>query len=228
MATRPLNGAKFDSVQRVGLNEFFSLHGQNFDNTNEQDLIRSLHRECIGIHGYRFIYIPRTLNKLDRLFGEDVLSSFDKKYEVAGWVENFDGYGPGGPDIISKFGLQVRDELTIRIATLEFIEVTGMPEPREGDLVYVPLNRDLMEVKWVEDEQQFYPLGQQMTFQLRLENFEYSMEKFDSGSDADEVRAQSMPDILDDVTPTQGDNKIIQDEVSDSIDWSENNPFGEY
>lgn len=180
------------------------------------------------MHGYRFIYIPRTLNKLDRLFGEDILSTFEKKYDVAAWVETFDGYGPGGPDILSKFGLQVHDEMTIRISTIEFIEATGMKEPREGDLIYVPLNRDLLEIKWVEDEQQFYPLGQQMTFQLRLESFEYSMEKIQTGSDADNVDAHDLPDILNDYTPQQGDNKVIEDESSPSIDWSENNPFGEF
>lgn len=227
-STRPLDSPQFPVTERSGLNPFFSLHGQNFNNKNERDLMRSLHRECIGIHGVKIIYVPRILNKLDRLFGEDVLSSFEVKYEIAAWVENFDGYGPGGPDVLSKFGIQVRDELTLRIASLEFIQTTGMKEPREGDLVFMPIDRDLLEVKWVEDQVQFYPLGQQMTFQLRLESFEYSMEKVKTGSDMDLVSKKSLPSILDDIAPLEGDNKTLQDTSGPILDWSEKSPFGDY
>lgn len=229
---RPLSnrGYLYDTANLVPT---FTFHGQNGDNTNEQDLIRSLHRECIGIHGVRFVYIRREFTKLDRLFGEDTLAQFIENYQIPGWVENFDGYGPGGPDVLNKFGIQVRDELTIRISAVEFQQVTGLDSPREGDAVYVMLNQQMMEVKWVEDEEQFYPLGQQMTFQLRLEAWEHTNERFntnvtDAGTELDNINLNDLPDTMGEITPDVGDNPIIQNEVDQDIDWTEQNPFGTY
>jgi hypothetical protein len=216
----------------MALNPYFSFQSQNGSNSNERDLIRGLHQECIQIHGYLFIYVPRDFVKLDLIFGEDVSSAFTKSYEIEAWVENFEGYGPGGPDIITKFGMQVRDELYIRISGKTWTEIIGADylEPREGDLVYSPINRDLLEIKWVEDEDQFYPLGQQMTWKLRLESFNYAGEKVRTGrAEIDAVESSKLvTGIIDSIPRTLGDNVQLEAEKPDIVDFSESSPFGDY
>ena len=215
----------------MALNPHFSFHNQNGSNQNERDLIRKLHKECIQIHGYSFIYVPRNFVNVDLLFGEDPSSSFTKYYEIEGWVENFEGYGPGGPDLITKFGFQVRDELFIRISGLSWEENVGpeYPEPREGDLVYVALNKDLLEVKWVEDEEQFFPLGQQMTWKLRLESFNYAGEKVKTGKpEVDAVEKNRVTGVIDSIPRTKGDNVVLTQEKPSIVDFSEGSPFGEF
>jgi hypothetical protein len=216
----------------VPLNPYFSFNNQNWSNQNERDLIQRLHQECIQIHGYLFVYVPRDFVKLDLIFGEDVSSAFTKSYEIEAWVENFEGYGPGGPDVITKFGMQVRDELYLRISGKAWREIIGAdyPEPREGDLVYSPVNKDLLEVKWVEDEEQFYPLGQQMTWKLRLESFNYAGEKVRTGREEIDVVESSkrITGIIDSIPRTVGDNVQLNKEKVGLIDNSEKSPFGEY
>lgn len=212
------------------LNPYFSFHDQGpFRNKNERDLIRGMFKEVIQIHGYKVNYIPRTVVKLDELFGEDVLSRFETHFEIAVGFDNVEGYGPNGPDLISKFGMEIRDEVFLSVSALHFFEIVGKPNPKEGDLVYLPLSRSLFEIKFVEEERQFYPLGQQMTFKLRCETFAYSFENINTGTDADDVGLENLPrDIIDDIAPAEGTNPSIEQEADQSIDWSEKNPFGSY
>ena len=44
---------------------------------SEQNLVEKMTIESIQIAGLDLVYIPRTINKFDKIFGEDVLSSFD-------------------------------------------------------------------------------------------------------------------------------------------------------
>jgi hypothetical protein len=56
-----------------------------------------------------------------------------------------------------------------------------MERPREGDLIYFPLNRKVFEIKFVEHEPVFYQLGALQMYDLKCELFEYNNEKFDTG-----------------------------------------------
>ena len=147
---------------------------ENYGNSMEQSLIEDLVIESIRIYGIDVWYLPRTLVAKDDLLNEDDLSSFNEAYMVEMYVKSVDGF-EGEGDFLSKFGLQIRDSVTMTIAQrvyeLEIGLSTEINRPREGDLIYLPLNRKFFEVQHVEHESIFYQMGSLQTYDLRAELF---------------------------------------------------------
>lgn len=198
-------------------NKYFKNRGQ----TNEQNIIHDLNIEAIQIKGIDVKYIPRKMVKEDKLFGEDVLSSFVKAYDIEMFISSVDGFGGEG-DLMASFGLSIKDELNLEVSTRRFLKVTSMTKPLEGDLIYFPDSKGLFELKFVEDEEPFYPLGTLPTFKLRCELFDYSHETFTTG-------VPDIDDIIDlETTDTFGDNDDIETEADSILDdsFDNQNPFG--
>jgi len=158
----------------------------------EADVYEKIVIESIQWSGNDFYYIPRTLNKFDQIYGEDVLSSFDVAIPLEMYLEDYTGYG-GESEILSKFGMEVRDTCTITFARKRYQEVV-MPHvplsrnqnvvfrPNEGDLIYIPFSQSLFEIKFVEDEQpSFYQTGKRFVWQVKCELFQLNNEKIDTG-----------------------------------------------
>ena len=156
----------------------------------DQNLVNGLHREVIQQAGIDVMYIPRTLVKEDLVLGEDVLSQFNTAYEIEMYVKSSDNFG-GADDAISKFGLDIRDELILVVHAESFKFATNITIPLEGDLIYFPLSKGLFEIKFVEDEQPFYQIGKNYVFELTCEVFQYGEEKIDTGTDADKVEREN-------------------------------------
>ena len=158
---------------------------------SEQDLVDSLTVESIKIHGYDMVYIPRTLVQEDKIFGEDVLSKFEEGNTIEMYIDSVDGF-EGEGDFISKFGLEIKDTISLIVSRTRFEDVMShdgnIIRPREGDLVYFPFSRGLFEIKFVEHENPFYQQGKLYTYKLSCELFTYSQETIDTGySDVDSV-----------------------------------------
>ena len=108
-------------------------------------------------------------------------------------MNTYEGYSGAG-DIMTKFGVSLRDEITLTISKERFEDFIApflvddeyeiATRPREGDLVFFPLGSRLFEVKFVEHEQPFYQLGKNYVYQLQCELFEYEDEVIDTGIDA--------------------------------------------
>ncbi len=94
----------------------------NFNYAREQDLVEDLVIESIKIHGIECRYLPRTIVKNDNLYGEDILSSFDSSAELEMYVKNVEGF-EGEGDFLSKFNLEIRDELTLTVAKKRFEQI---------------------------------------------------------------------------------------------------------
>ena len=156
----------------------------------DQNLLNDIHREVIQQAGIDVMYIPRTLVKEDLVLGEDVLSQFNTAYEIEMYVKSSDNFG-GPDDAISKFGLDIRDELILVVHAESFKFATNITIPLEGDLIYFPLSKGLFEIKFVEDEQPFYQVGKNYVFELTCELFQYGEEKIDTGTDADKVEREN-------------------------------------
>jgi hypothetical protein len=156
----------------------------------DQNLVNELHREVIQQAGIDVLYIPRTIVKEDLVMNEDVLSQFDKAYEIEMYIQTSDNFG-GPDDAISRFGLDIRDELILVVHAESFTFATAMELPLEGDLIYFPLSKGLFEIKFVEDEQPFYQVGKNYVFELTCEVFQYGEEKIDTGTDADKVEREN-------------------------------------
>lgn len=159
---------------------------ENFEASMEQSLIDDLVVESIKIYGMEVWYIPRTLVSKDELLNEDDLSAFNSAYSVEMYVKSVDGF-EGEGDFLSKFGLQIRDSVTMTIAQTTYNNEVGRYNetirPLEGDLIYLPLNKKIFQIQFVEHEAIFYQMGSLQTYDLKAELFEYSGETFNTGQD---------------------------------------------
>ena len=87
---------------------------RNFDARNEQELLHSLVTESIQIYGHDVNYIPRTLVNEDTILGEDSISEYKDAYSIEMYIKSVDGF-EGEGDLVSKFGLEIRDQLCFRL-----------------------------------------------------------------------------------------------------------------
>jgi hypothetical protein len=154
-------------------------------NSNEQGLYNDLIIEAIRNYGMDVYYIPRTNDKLDLLFGEDVLSKFESSYLIEMYFESVDGFA-GDRNFLSKFGLEIRKQANFIVSRDRFIQEVqtdpGVPvRPREGDLIWMPLTRDLFEITFADHEAIFWQLGKVYVWRLLVEKFKYSSERISTG-----------------------------------------------
>jgi hypothetical protein len=78
--------------------------------------------ESIKIYGVDCKYIPRDLGTIDNLFGEAVNSSFNNAADLEMYVKNVEGF-EGEGDFLSKFGLEIRDQVTFTVARKRFDQI---------------------------------------------------------------------------------------------------------
>ena len=138
----------------------------------DQNLLNDINREVIQQAGIDMMYLPRTLVKEDVVMNEDVLAQFTQAYQITAYIKSSDNFG-GPDDAISKFGLDIRDELILVVHAEEFKYSTELTKPLEGDLIYFPLSKGVFEIKFVEDEQPFYQVGKNYVFEITCEVFQY-------------------------------------------------------
>lgn len=155
------------------------------DSQREQKLLEDLNVETIRAMGRDVYYIPRTLNNQDIILGEDATASFDSAYLIDVYHEDAQAFGGEG-DIIGKFGIDVKDRASFRIARRTFMqEVTKrdsiIDRPREGDLIYYALSGTLFEITFVEHEDPLYQLGALYSYVIFTETFTYNNEDFSTG-----------------------------------------------
>jgi hypothetical protein len=163
-----------------------SVYFNNQNATREQMLLEDMVIESIKNHGIDVYYIPRTSwDALDTLFGDDPVKKFDTAYKIDMYLETFTDFG-GQQEFFSKFGLQI--EKTARVAmarrTFEkYVPKTLRTIPLEGDLIYMPIQRKLMEIRFVERDMSFFQLGKVVPYMyaLSLETFKYNGEFIDTG-----------------------------------------------
>ena len=169
----------------------------------EQTLYEDLLIEQLKVFGHDVYYLPRTLVKEDTLFGEDVLSKFDDAYGIEMFMEEVEGYG-GDKELVSKFGLEIRDEVTFVVARRRWITLIGADSnlivstrPNEGDLIYFPRIQKLFEINFVDHDDPFYQVDNLPVFKMYCSTFEYSSEQLDTGIAAvDTIEDTSSLDVL--------------------------------
>lgn len=160
-------------------------------------------------------YLPRTRIGDDPLYLEEEYSKFETSYFVEMYIKNVDGFAGQG-DFLSKFNLEIRDQVTFTISRRTFSEEVGaytsFIRPREGDLIYFPLNKKLFEIKFVEHEAIFYQLGSLQTFDLTCELFEYSNEVFNTGIDEIDSKQKNITLNMQDFALLLEDGEAIAEE----------------
>lgn len=237
----------------MSTNVFFN----NFTNSMEQQLIDNLIVESIKIYGQDMFYLPKTITREDRVYGEGLQAAvFNDALLVEFYIKNVEGF-EGEGDFLSKFNLEIRDRVTLTIARKTFFDEIGslksLDRPQEGDIIFFPLNRKFFEIKFVEHEAIFYQLGSLQTFDIVCELFEYSNEKFNTGldiidsffttqtidmkeyklllEDGEELLTEEGSIIVSESynldNITTADNSAIEEEALEFLDFSERDPFSE-
>ena len=173
----------------------------------EQRLIQSLVNEHLKIYGVDVTFIPRKFVNQSTIIEEVTASKFDDNFLIEAYVENFDGYAGAG-DVLTKFGMSLRDEVNLVISKERFEEFIApfmdsgddfelSSRPREGDLVFFPLGQRLFEIKFVEHEEPFYQLGSNYVYKLKCELFEYEDEVIDTSIEAIDTQVEDVGYIAD-------------------------------
>ncbi len=188
--------------------------------TSEQLLVEDLVIEAMKIYGMDVFYLPRSSrDQVDYLFGEDTLKQYVSAFPIEMYLENVTGMDGEG-DFISKFGLEIRDEVSLLVSRRRFAATVTQNRPNEGDLIYIPLVENFFEITFVEhenDQAMFYTLGRGRganvyVYALKLKQFVFSNEIIETGvSEIDNQIRSHYPRTK--ISLTNGSGTFINDEI---------------
>ena len=154
--------------------------------SGEQRLYEELVIEQLKVFGHDVYYLPRTLVKEDKIFGEDVLSEFNDAYMIEMYMEEVEGYG-GDKELVSKFGLEIRDEVNFVVSRSRWEDTVAIDSnlivntrPNEGDLIYFPRISKMFQIDFVDHDDPFYQVDNLPVYKLSCSTFEYSSEVIDT------------------------------------------------
>ena len=155
--------------------------------SNEQRLVQDLINEQLKIYGQDIVYLPRNIINKNTIMKEVTASVFDDAYRMEAYLLNYEGF-EGNGDILSKFGVQTTDQVTFVVSKERYedfispfmaadsqIELATRPE--EGDLIYLPLDNTMFEIKYVEGKKPFYQLNNLYVYTLSCEVMDYAADE---------------------------------------------------
>ena len=158
----------------------FFLHGS----PSEQRLVQDLVNEHLKLFGQDVLYLPRKIVNQDTVIREIQASKFDDSFRIEAYLVNTDGFGTPS-DVLTKFGVKEQDEITLIVSKERYDDfitpfINLFPEservnansPHEGDLIYLPLDNGLFEIKYIERKVPFYQVNDLFMYEFRCEIFE--------------------------------------------------------
>ena len=106
------------------LNPFFQQGSKS-----EQNLVQDLINEQLKIYGVEVYYLPRKYVTSKTIIKEVIESKFENAFPIEAYVDTYDGYNGLGT-LMSKFGIQEMDDLTITISKEISIKESSNVEPQ--------------------------------------------------------------------------------------------------
>lgn len=216
-----------------------SVYFNNYDNFNEQNLIDDLVIESIKIFGIDITYLSGLFNNVDSIFNEDDTPLYDETYNFEVYIKNVDGF-EGEGDFLSKFGLEIRDSITFTVAIRTFEKYVtrnaqSKVRPRENDIIFLPLNKKMYRVTYVEHESVFYQSGALQVYDIKCELMEYSNERFDTGRTDIDTYFEDVDSTITNITTLAdvanndpiAQNFEFETIADDILDFSDVDPFSE-
>ena len=91
----------------------------NFGASMEQRLYEDLVIESIRAYGIDLYYLPRDIHNFDKIYEADDISTFEQAIQVEMYVRSYEGF-QGDGNVMSKFGLEIRDQVIFTVATRVF------------------------------------------------------------------------------------------------------------
>ena len=189
--------------------------------SSEQLLMEDIIIECLKIYGLDTYYLPRHKVNEDAILGEDTLNDFEHAYPLEMYMQNVTGF-EGDGDLMSKFGVEIRDTATFIVARRRWDEVVARSgnavlttRPAEGDIIYFPLTKAFFEIKFVESTDPFFQVGKLYVYKLQCELMQYSSERFNTGiSDIDSIADGVSLDINEFNLLLQSGDRVLLQEYS--------------
>ena len=160
--------------------------------SSEQRLIQDLVNEQLKIYGQDVVYLPRRIINKNTIMKEVTASTFDDAFRMEAYLVNYEGF-EGSGDVLSKFGIQTTDAVSFVISKERYEDFISpfltvdtayqlASRPEEGDLIYLPLDNTMFEIKYVEAKKPFYQLNNLYVYTLSCEVMDYALdEQIDTG-----------------------------------------------
>lgn len=185
-------------------------------------------RESIQILGSTYYYLPREVQIDNPIFGEDVISKFSLAVPIEMYLQDATGF-QGDKEMFSKFGLEIRNSYKLSVHKTRWEEeiksqfdnasnngeatfdLTNYIRPREGDLIYDPMTKFLMEIKFVDQDKEFFALGKNYQYVLSCEAFQYRQEEIVTGvPDIDIFSLNSTDSLLNQIMLENGNTLVFE------------------
>jgi len=207
----------------------------NYFNSNEQDLVNNLIIEAIEMHGIDSQYLKRTAVDVDGIFGEPQYEQFNDAATVTVYVKNTTSF-EGDGQFLQKFGLEIRDQITLTVALRSFNTDVGTPlsltRPREGDAFYVPILNAIYQIKFVETASVYFQFGDMQVYDLVCELLEFNNQVFATGNTTVDSLLTYADNLADQYfLVDESNNHIITSTghnlISDTYNPKDFNPFAE-
>ena len=200
---------------------FYFQSGIPGGRSSEQLLMEDIIIECLKIYGFDTYYIPRATVNEDKILGEDVLNQYTSAYPLEMYLQNVTGF-EGDGDLMSKFGVEIRDTATFVVARRRWDEVIARSgdavlttRPAEGDIIYFPLTKAFFEIKRVDSTDPFFQVGKLYVYKMECELMQYSSERFDTGvSEIDNIADGDSLDINEFNLLLQSGDRALLEEYS--------------
>jgi len=201
--------------------------------SQERFLVEDLINESIRNHGIDVYYIPRdSQSSLDEIYGEDPVKSFTQAIKIEVYLETYNDF-EGNEEFFSKFGLEISKGVTVAMSRKSFdtyvSSVVDRNVPKEGDLIYLPTQLKLMEIKFVEQEKSFFQLGRPgarsgavsavgqakigYMYEISLETFRYNGELIKTGYEEIDIIADNRAQSVDYTMNAGGTGTFSVDEI---------------
>jgi len=169
-----------------------SVYFNNQRASVEQQLLEDLIIESIKNHGIDVYYMPRrSQSNVDILFGDDPVKTYTDAYPIEMYLESARDY-EGNKEFFSKFGLEIQETAKLVVSRRSYEKYVysqnaDRRRPKEGDLIFLRHQHKLMEIKFVEEEKNFFQLGRDKVnpymYGLTVEAFKYNGELLQTGFD---------------------------------------------
>ena len=206
----------------MATNSFFNF----FSDTAEQSLIEDLRVEALRMYSHNMFYIPRTGVNEDVVLNEYEYNSYNSALACEFYIKSSDSF-EGQGSFMEKFGVQVKDQLTLEVSKRSFNQfiapTTGRVRPMEGDLIWIPMTKALYTVNYTETAIPFYQLGALQTFQINLELYEGTGDVFNTGITELDTKYTNYNNNANDPFDQSLDFATTANNV---LDFTETDPFG--
>ncbi len=195
----------------------------------EQSLINSLMKESIQTQGRLYYYLPRDSQLRDPVLGEDIMVSFTLAIPLEMYLVDATGF-QGQRELFTKFGLQINNSYRLVLSVDRWqqevensfngtpgvsqasFSKTNYVRPWEGDLIYDPLTKFLMVIKFVDNDEIFFQLGKNYVYYLSCEAFLYQNEPIQTNIPEIDVFDTLSKDLLNFEIQTEALESLVQED----------------